>query len=173
MYDPRYDAENQHIKQLLEATRSGNLAVIKAALNKDSSIVDQIHKGNTLLICACREAFVDAIHLLLQRGADPNLGTRFGRTPLHLAFLYSHTYEKRNRDLAHAVQLLLAHGADPNCQGPARKPMLQQAVEMGRIDIVAELLGCGARWNGPLVSTRRQTTAAVAYHNDYQKQKIP
>lgn len=51
-------------------------------VNPANPMIVQPHRSTALHI-ACRFASVEAVSLLLERGADPNVIDRFGQTPLH------------------------------------------------------------------------------------------
>ena len=75
--------------------------------------VDEVgHIGLTPLTAATFEANLDIVNLLLEAGADPNLPTRTGSTPLikSTCYLRSHQEHKRHQVTA----MLLRANADPN-----------------------------------------------------------
>lgn len=54
---------------------------------------------------AVRNGHLEAARLLLERGANPNLGNRYGNTPLHIACQYRRL---------HIIDLLHEYGVDPD-----------------------------------------------------------
>ena len=66
--------------------------------------------GRTLLHGAAEDGQVEVIRLLVGRGADPNVFTRTGITPVHLAALGGH---------GEALALLAAEGGDLNHPFPS------------------------------------------------------
>jgi hypothetical protein len=88
---------------LLAATRKGDLAQVKALLEKGASVNSKSSYGQTPLFFACDRGYVDIVKLLLDRGAEVNLkDTFYGQTPLGWA-------TSKNR--LEIVKLLLDHGA--------------------------------------------------------------
>lgn len=88
---------------LLAATRKGDLAQVKALLDKGASVNSKSSYGQTPLFFACDRGHVDIVKLLLDRGADVNIkDTFYGETPLGWAV-------SKNR--LEIVKLLLDHGA--------------------------------------------------------------
>jgi len=77
-------------------------------------------RGFTALMWASRSGAVDAMTVLLDAGADPNLG-RDGWTPLVPAI------HKQHPD---AVRLLLERGADPNVRTDDFTPLMKAAAEI-------------------------------------------
>lgn len=69
--------------------------------------VSELHSNQTLLHIACASCKVakDIIRELLGAGANPNIGDKYGRVPIHLA-----AYAKNHR----VVRRLLDAGANPN-----------------------------------------------------------
>src|SRR5580700_4833259 len=57
---------------LLAATRKGDLAQVKALLDKGASVNSKSPYGQTPLFFACDRGYVDIVKLLLDRGAEVN-----------------------------------------------------------------------------------------------------
>lgn len=89
--------------ELLAATRKGDLAQVKALLDKGVSVNSKSSYGQTPLYFACDRGNVEIVKLLLDRGADVNVAdTFYHETPLGWA-------TSKNR--LEIVKLLLDHGA--------------------------------------------------------------
>jgi ankyrin repeat protein len=106
-------------KEAIKAVNSGNLAKVRALLQKHSTLVHAKDKeGSTLLHQAAWKGYEDIAKVLIELGADVNVQdnrTHRGGTPLHAA---AHGNQKA------VAALLIAHGADvraKNCEG--RIPM--------------------------------------------------
>jgi hypothetical protein len=88
---------------LLAATRKGDLAQVKALLDKGASVNSKSSYGQTPLFFACDRGYLEIVKLLVDRGADVNVkDTFYGQTPLGWAV-------SKNRP--EIVKLLLDHGA--------------------------------------------------------------
>jgi uncharacterized Zn finger protein (UPF0148 family)/uncharacterized protein (DUF433 family) len=96
--------------------------------------IDQ-QEMNTALVWAAGKGDMEAIGLLLERGADVNARNPGGHTPLTAAATAGHT---------DAVKLLLNEGADPNSKKVYHRSALELAVEGGHSDVVKLLEACGA-----------------------------
>ena len=120
----------------------GATADVEAAESPDGVALagDRIPAGETLLHAVVFAEKVDAVYLLLSRGADPNVRGWRGQTPLHLAIVYEGTSNCRME----AVRLLLKHGADPNARDEHGKTPLHYAAEHCMPDLVELLLKHGA-----------------------------
>ncbi|KAF2174587.1 hypothetical protein K469DRAFT_707080 [Zopfia rhizophila CBS 207.26] len=86
---------------------TGDVAYIRGFLNssseKDIFLRGKDEDGTTALILAATETSVEMVKLLLEEGADPNVGRLDGRTPLMMAALWGRL---------DSVHLLLRHGAN-------------------------------------------------------------
>jgi ankyrin repeat protein len=87
----------------------------------------------------------DGLKWLLERGVDPDVRTRFGKTALHNAVL-------SDNDLS-IIELLLDHGADPSAvatrpergsNAPGHRTAAAMAARRGRGDVLATLARRGA-----------------------------
>ena len=94
--------------------------------------------GTTALHQAVFQNHHDIVNLLIERGADPNIGDENVWTPLHWAV------ERRRMDM---VKLLLNRGADPNKISKQWTP-LHRAVQNGCKSTVQLLLNKGALHSG-------------------------
>jgi ankyrin repeat protein len=88
------------------------------------------------------------MQLLLDKGADPNIATFAGTTPMMAAagvnWVGGQTYSESQKFLE-AVELCLAHGADVNAVNSMGITALIGAVNRGSDDIIELLVKKGAR----------------------------
>lgn len=146
------DADGQ--TALMRATATGRLEVVQLLLEKGAALNEQ-HKTSkaTALIYAVNRAFdesskrassettknyVDITFLLLQYGADVNVKTKEGQSPLMIS-------TKRNN--ASIVKAFLDKGVDVNARDNDGRTALFEAVNLDRIGskiIVQMLLDAGA-----------------------------
>jgi hypothetical protein len=114
---------------LLAATRKGDLAKVKALLDKGASVNAKSPYGQTPLFFACDRGYSEIAKLLVDRGADVNVeDTFYHATPLSWAARKNHT------DI---VKLLIDHGA----KSPAM--VLMMGAQSGSMDLVKIGLGKG------------------------------
>ena len=116
------------------------------ALN-DVSWVD--FTGQTPLLRAALSGDTTTMRLLVQRGADPNLATLAGTTPLMAAagvgWAVAQTYTESPQASLDAVSLCLELGAEVNAANSMGLTALLGAVNRGRNDIIELLVKRGAR----------------------------
>lgn len=107
-------------------TLLNEMAVYKTELAKGSAerqfqrikgIIDNIPdinvsdtKGYTYLMVAVMQCKADIVKLLLEAGADPNIGRKDGVRPLAAAFL------KKTDNQEEIIRLLIEYGADPSLE---------------------------------------------------------
>lgn len=91
----------------------------------------------TPLHVACVQENAEVAAVLLRAGAQPNVRTYNGETPLGLAVINS----KKKSTL---VKVLLENGADPKILGTYVHSVLYLAIDSPVVDIVKELLEHGA-----------------------------
>jgi hypothetical protein len=107
---------------LLAATRKGDLAHVKALLDKGASANSKSSYGQTPLFFACDRGYVEVAKLLIERGADVNVeDTFYHATALTWAIQNNHP---------DVLKLLLDHGA----KSPAMAVMM--GVQEGKLQIV-------------------------------------
>jgi cytochrome c len=116
--------------------RNGDVAGILAALDVGEDVNDYNGFGSPLT-GAVRKGHYFAAKLLIERGADVNIPTRYYGDPVMIAAAQSRT------DL---IELLLKHGAIPDSTLDG-KPVLHVAVMMGCFDCVRALVEAGADVN--------------------------
>ena len=105
--------------------------------------------GQTPFLRAALSADTTAMKLLLARGADPNLATLAGTTPLMAAagvnWVVAQTYTESVQARLDAVALCLELGADVNASNSMGLTPLLGAVNRGSNDIIELLVRRGAR----------------------------
>lgn len=122
-----------------EAAALGDAEALGAALDADPDAVNRVsHDGWTLLHLAGFFRHVDAVRLLLVRGADvAAVSTNPMRnTPLHAAMAGPLPVE--------GLRLLIDAGADVNARQHGGYTALQSAAQHGRMDLIDLLLDAGA-----------------------------
>jgi uncharacterized protein len=107
--------------------------------------------GQTPFLRAALSADTTTMRLLVQHGADPNLPTLAGTTPLMAAagvnWVVAQTYTESKQAQIHAVNLCLELGADVNATNSMGLTALLGAVNRGSNEIVELLVERGARLN--------------------------
>lgn len=111
---PTSPARDAALVALLEAAVEGNVAQLRAVLDEHPDVINERgllkgHSGMRTALHHAAETNEDAVRLLLERGADPNI-----RDEGDWAFPIHFAAEKGNLPL---VKLLVEHGADTNGQG--------------------------------------------------------
>jgi ankyrin repeat protein len=105
--------------------------------------------GQTPFLRAALSGDVAAMRLLLEHGADPNLATQGGTTPLMAAagvnWVVAQTFTESPQSLLDAIQLCLDHGADVNAVNSMGLTALLGAANRGANDIIRLLARNGAR----------------------------
>jgi ankyrin repeat protein len=144
----------EFIKVLIDAganvnARTRELAPVRRWLYSlnDVSWVD--FTGQTPFLRAALSADTAAMKLLVQHGADPNLPTLAGTTPLMAAagvnWVVAQTYTESKQAQIDAVLLCLELGADVNAANSMGLTALLGAVNRGSNEIVELLVKRGAR----------------------------
>lgn len=131
-------ADTAHAAEVAAAAERGDRAAVGSLLATDvgERAVDTPSKdGMTALLWAAQADDLALVEMLLDAGADANLGNRYGVTPLWLA--------ATNRSAAVAKRLL-ARGADPKAAMPHGETALMAAARAGAVEVVELLLAAGA-----------------------------
>ncbi|MEO8259413.1 MAG: ankyrin repeat domain-containing protein [Acidobacteriota bacterium] len=152
-----------------------------AAAHADLNLTDP--DGTTALVVAIINAHYDLAAVLLDQGADPNVGDVTGMTPLYAAVDLNSFPDTPGRpapkpsgdlDTLAIVQTLLAHGADPNLRlkapilvrvhdrgdatlGEGATPLMR-AAKKSDVTLMRPLLARGA---DPRLATRTGVTALM------------
>lgn len=104
--------------------------------------------GQTPFLRAALSGDLEAMHLLLEHGADPSIATFAGTTPLMAAagvnWVVAQTYTVSPEQQLEAVKLCLALGNDVNATNSMGLSALLGAVNRGANDIVRYLASRGA-----------------------------
>ncbi|KAJ8686279.1 hypothetical protein QAD02_022073 [Eretmocerus hayati] len=132
------DSPNGVEAQLLEASKSGDLAAVERILQANPHAVncrDLDGRHSTPLHFAAGYNRVPVVEFLLAHGADVHAKDKGGLVPLHNACSYGH-YE--------VTELLVKHGASVNVADLWKFTPLHEAAAKGKCEIVRLLLRHGA-----------------------------
>ena len=125
-------------QQLVLAGRVGDDDMVKALLTRSDTKVfldQQDESGSSALMYAASNGRIEAVRVLLAKGANPNMQNRGGATALIWAS-YNNQYD--------VAKFLLEHGADPNLQAVDGFTALMAAGSNGRTRIAKLPLEHGA-----------------------------
>lgn len=115
---------------LSAAARRGDVAAVKALLDKGVDVNTKFRYDTTALFYACDRGYVEMVRLLLERGAEVNLRDKFyNSTPLNWASSPA-SVEEPTASHVEIVKLLLekgAQGAEQVLVGAARSGNLAMA----------------------------------------------
>jgi uncharacterized protein len=118
--------------QLQDAAKSGNVVLLKQALDKATNLAEVDAAGDPALILASLEGHADAVELILEKGADIEVRNKGGLTALHAA-AYAGKLD--------VVKLLVAKGAQVNdTRNFYKMSPLHAAAEEGHSDVAAFLI---------------------------------
>ncbi|MES2625814.1 MAG: ankyrin repeat domain-containing protein [Pseudomonadota bacterium] len=142
------------IKRLLDAGADVNARTKEVPPSRkwlyslnDVSWVD--FTGETAFLRAAYSGDTTTMKLLLEYGADPNLATFAGTTPLMAAagvnWVVAQTYTESMEGLIAAIRICLEHGADVNATNSMGLTALLGAANKGANDIIRLLVDEGAR----------------------------
>jgi len=135
-----YGLEFDPNTQLFEAITTGDKTAVAEAIQLGANVNQPTAWGVTPLGWAIERGKIDIVPLLLGAGADVNVLSRQGESPLDLAI-------KEYEDLALA-QLLIQKGADINRQDEEDgSTLLMWAVENNKPEMVSFLLNNNANTN--------------------------
>lgn len=116
-------------EEFFAAARKGDVAAVKAFLDKGTDVNAKTQYGATALSYACDKGHVEVVKLLIERGADVNVkDTFYGEVPIGWAASKGHT---------EVIKLLLDKGA----RGVDR--VLMAGVEEGNVEMVKIALDKG------------------------------
>ncbi|MGE0460530.1 MAG: ankyrin repeat domain-containing protein [Vicinamibacterales bacterium] len=136
-----------------DAARAGDLAAVRALLQKGADVNEAQGDGMTALHFAAQRGEADLAGLLLTAGANPKATTRLGAyTPLHLASLAGH---------ARVVAALIAAGAAVDVPTATGATPLLLAARSGSTDTVTRLVENGAAIDA-MEAAHGQTALMVA-----------
>ena len=147
-----------HAAAIHDAAKKGDVAAITAALDAGANVNDPDGFATPLYYAVSRQ-HLDAAKLLIDRGADVNVGSKISGPPLKAAVA------KRKPEL---ITLLLAHGADPKVT-VGDETVLHQAVRHGCLDCVKALVAAGADVNARGSDLVARTPIHLARFHDYSE----
>jgi ankyrin repeat protein len=121
----------EHLSELMKASRDGNLAAVKRALDRGADVNYSTEKGKTALMYAASKGHTDTVKLLLEHGAQIDKQDNFGTTAIIVAATAAKTK---------TAEYLEQHGADPTHKDSSGGSALSNATFFGHTDTVKALL---------------------------------
>ena len=130
---------------LLAATRKGDLAQVKALLDKGANVDSKTRYNQTPLFFACDRGHLEIAKLLIARGASLNVKDNFyNATPLTWAM------EKKNKEI---TALLIEKGVDP-------ADALRQSIQSNNQELLQLILDKGKTDPGSLSDALQMAESA-------------
>jgi ankyrin repeat protein len=123
-----YSKDKIGVSALFHAVANGHNKIAEILLNITNLVNDfELDKRFTPLLLAATNGHIALVRLLLERGADPNIGNLDGVTALHNA-----VYENQ----LDIVALLLDAGADPNIKDQIGNTAYDLALKSGNPKLI-------------------------------------
>lgn len=135
---------------LIDAAQSGDVAAVRALIQKKADVNAAALDGSTALHFAVHRDSLDIVNVLLTAGANPMAANRYGVTPLSLACTNGN---------ARIVERLLRAGADPNAPLAGGETPLMTAARTGDVAVLKALIEAKANVNAR--ETARGQTALM------------
>jgi ankyrin repeat protein len=140
----------EFIKKLIDKGADVNWRVKESTWYRTVFTSQWVHEdGATAFWRASQSSDLAVMRLLLAHGADPNIATAIGVTPLQVAagigWVEGVTYEWSKEANVEAVKLLLSLGNDPNAQAETGRTALHGAGHKGRVEVIQLLVDAGAK----------------------------
>ena len=145
------DAET--VRAVRSGARLGQAWVKSHKLDLDK----QDELGQTLLFHATSVSNLQAMRVLLKSGADPNVSTDQGTTPLMITVVKNHH---------EAFDLLMEYGIDLDASNVLGETALILAAKSGRIDMVRKLMDFGS--NSEVMDNLGRTALDYAITKGYK-----
>jgi ankyrin repeat protein len=148
---PKADMDSlEFITKLLDKGANVNWRVQESTWHRAVFTSQWVHEdGATAFWRASQSSDLALMRLLLARGADPNMATNIGVTPLQVAsgigWVEGVTYEWSKDANVEAVKLLISLGNDPNAQAQTGRTALHGAGHKGATRVIQALVDAGAR----------------------------
>ena len=99
-----YSSAQDQVEQFWKAARTNDTKMLKELIDKGVDVNSKNHYGVTALTFAIDKGNLEAVNLLLEKGADPNMKDSFyGETPFGWAFY------RKNKDV---IRTMIEHGAN-------------------------------------------------------------
>jgi ankyrin repeat protein len=131
--------------RLIDAVDAGDIATVRALLDKKADVNAARPDGTTPLHWAVDRDAPEIVQLLVRAGANVKAANRYGATPLWLAALNGN---------ATTIGMLIEAGASASEASPEGETALMVAARTGKVDAVNLLLARGAdpnvaeKWRG-------------------------
>jgi ankyrin repeat protein len=148
---PKADLDSlEFIKKVIAKGADINWRVQESTWYRTVFTSQWVHEdGATAFWRASQSSDLVVMRLLLEHGADPNIATNVGVTPLQVAagigWVEGITYEWSKDANVEAVKLLMSLGNDPNAQAQTGRTALHGAGHKGASRVIQVLVDAGAR----------------------------
>jgi ankyrin repeat protein len=148
---PRTDMDSlEFITKLLDKGADVNWRVEESTWFRTVFTSQWVHEdGATAFWRASQSSDLAVMKLLIDRGADPNIATNVGVTPLQVSagigWVEGVTFEWSKDANVEAVKMLMRLGNDPNAQAETGRTALHGAAHKGATQVIQVLVDAGAR----------------------------